>query len=414
MPTRSAESIHAGRHPFTGSKILRPRWSGTGLLLILAAVFGFSGGCRSATPRDAPSERITQQKSSPAAPELGDEIRIGWFGPTDPHLPDGRQMWAAASLAIETANREGGFQGRPFRLVPVWSENPWGSGVKGVTRLVYEDRVWAIVGAVDGAGAHLVEQVVAKARVTFLDPVSTDDTANSANVPWIFSCAPGDRALAAALADRLLAAVGNRSFALVSSTAHDERLFATALARTLAQRGAFPALHLQFSPGTDRYLTHLERLVAVRPVAVVAIAGPSDTAGWVQAIREAGIDVPLYGGPRVGRARFLEQAGRQAEGMTFPVLWREVTAKTFTEAFSDRYETKPDYAAFHSYDAVNLLVAAIRKAGLNREAIRDAVRALSPWAGVSGAISWSPNGRNTRAVGLAEVREGRYQPVDGR
>jgi ABC-type branched-subunit amino acid transport system substrate-binding protein len=54
-------------------------------------------------------------------------------------------------------------------------------------------------------------------------------------------------------------------------------------------------------------------------------------------------------------------------------------------------------------DAVQLAIAAIRQAGLNRARIRDAVVELSPYRGVSGVIRWDRLGSNTRSVSLAEV-----------
>jgi hypothetical protein len=46
-----------------------------------------------------------------------------------------------------------------------------------------------------------------------------------------------------------------------------------------------------------------------------------------------------------------------------------------------------------------MLVAAVRKAGLNRERIREAVKSLSPYDGASGRIEWDEFGQNRRAVG---------------
>ena len=48
----------------------------------------------------------------------------------------------------------GGYRGKPFRLVPSWSESPWAGGVNRVARMVYEDNVFAILAnsfAVPGA-----------------------------------------------------------------------------------------------------------------------------------------------------------------------------------------------------------------------------------------------------------------------
>ena len=70
------------------------------------------------------------------------------------------------------------------------------------------------------------------------------------------------------------------------------------------------------------------------------------------------------------------------------------------------------YAALGAYDATRILVAAIRKAGLNRARIRDAVEELAPWSGVSGVIRWDALGRNSRPVHLGTVRDGHARQLD--
>lgn len=60
-----------------------------------------------------------------------------------------------------------------------------------------------MLGGIDGATTHLAEQVVAKAHLPLIDPASTDQTVNQANIPWMFSLAPGDPDIAKFLAARL-------------------------------------------------------------------------------------------------------------------------------------------------------------------------------------------------------------------
>jgi branched-chain amino acid transport system substrate-binding protein len=72
----------------------------------------------------------------------------------------------------------------------------------------------------------------------------------------------------------------------------------------------------------------------------------------------------------------------------------------FRAKFLTRYGRSPDYTAAHAYDSANIVITAIRQAGLNRPRIRDAVQALSPTYGVTGAIAWDSQGQNDRAVSL--------------
>ena len=110
----------------------------------------------------------------------------------------------------------------------------------------------------------------------------------------------------------------------------------------------------------------------------------------------------------MGRRVFLERAGASAEGVVFPLLYsRKSGSGTFAETFKARFGVSPDYAAAYSYDSVCLLVAAVRKAGLNRVRICDEVRGLAPWQGVTGRMCWDGQGRNATMVRVGCVESGR-------
>ena len=109
-----------------------------------------------------------------------------------------------------------------------------------------------------------------------------------------------------------------------------------------------------------------------------------------------------------------EVAGDAAEGVLAPIAgagsgpaW-----EALFRAYEARWGERPDAAATHGCDALRLTVAAVRRAGLNRARIRDAVRDLAPWAGASGEVQWDPRGRNTAPVALGTWSGGRLGPLD--
>jgi branched-chain amino acid transport system substrate-binding protein len=313
------------------------------------------------------------------------EIRIGFFGPSDPSHPEGGTIWQGASRAIEEANRAGGYRGLPFRLVSRWSDNPWRAGAAQVVRLAYEDHVWAIVGGIDGPTTHLAEQVVAKALLTLVSPASTDRSVNLAGVPWMFSCMPGDDLLAGALVQALS---GERELTLISATDHDSRAFTAELKKAMGSRGLTPAFHVEFDPGKDAAEAATR---AKGAPAVALVAGPAGSVRFLRALRASGFGGRIYAGPWVARLTALDAA----EGVVFPF-----PLESPPEGF-------PDYAAVYAYDATNLVIAAIRKAGLNRVGIYDVIRGLSTYSGATGAIRFDALGRNPRPVRLATVEGGR-------
>lgn len=334
------------------------------------------------------------------------EVVIGYFGPGDPSDPRHGNAWRGASLAVEEANRTGGYRGKPFRLAPVWSENPWSTGVGSLARLAYEDRVWALIGGVDGPSTHLAEQIVAKARLTLVSPGSTDKTVNLANVPWMFSCLPGDPALAPLLAGAMDGAVRDAPFAIASADDHDARRFAAELTACLSRRKRVACYHCVFGPNTNEAGRLARQILESGARAAALVAGARDSARLCVALRRAGFTGPLFGGPDMGRRLFREEAGASAEGAVFPLLFDPDKAPAgFVSGFRDRFGEVPDYPAAYSYDSAALLIAAVRKAGLNRARICDAVRDLAPWPGVTGTIEWDGQGGNTTAAALGCIRE---------
>lgn len=338
-----------------------------------------------------------------AGTAAGAEIRVAYFGPADADHPLGGSVWKGVSLAFAEHRQD-----TPVRIIAAWDENPWTGGAGKLARLIYEESAAALLGGIDGTSTHLAEQIVAKALLPLVDPASTDRTVNGAFVPWIFSVMPDDRTLMRVLVDGILAGQERPSIVLLSSTDHDSRImrreFLLAADRRLQPRRA-----IEFRTGTTPAGALIEELEAS---AAVVLAGPADSAAVVRQLRRLRPDLAIYCGPAAGSRAFLGLAGGAAEGVRYPdPRGPSDRAGDFARRFAARWGEPPDYLAAHAYDAAELLIAAIDRAGSGREAIRDALRQLSPWNGVSGTIRWDKLGRNDRPATLAEIRNGVLQPL---
>jgi ABC-type branched-subunit amino acid transport system substrate-binding protein len=343
------------------------------------------------------------------------EILLAYFGPPLASDPRWGDAWLGAQMAIEEANATDGFGGLPFRLVPAWSPSPWGSGVSDLARAVYGDRVWAIVGGVDGSTTHLAEQVAVKARLSMVSFGSTDKSVNLVNVAWALSCLPSDDAQAEVLVPALLAGGGSRPLAVLSTTDHDSHTAVLEYLLQIRRAGRAPVTHLELPAGAEEIGEAMSRIPGERLGAVLLIASAEDALRILRALRSSGYLGPVFGGATLGRRTFVEGGGRAAEGAVFPRLiefsWEW---DAFSHAFRRRHGFEPDYLAGQAFDAVRLVVAATRQAGANRARILDALYGLSPWRGATGLHQWDPTGRNVRPVSLATIRDGREVPFRGR
>jgi branched-chain amino acid transport system substrate-binding protein len=323
------------------------------------------------------------------------EVRIAYFGPGDVSHPEGGEMWAGAALAVEEANAHGGYSGIPFRLVPAWTDDPWRGGVAQLARLASDESVWAIIGGIDGATTHLAEQLLPKALLALVNPAATDRSIHAAGVPWVFSCAPGDHLQAAEISRELKQRA--TGFVLISAVDHDSRAYVTQLKLAFARDRLSPSLHLEWNGREDEAARIAGQAAASAPGIAVVAAGTRGGVALIRALRKAGFRGAMISGPWIACAG----SDPSLRGVLYPSLGD--IAPEFRSRFGTRYGRDPDYTAAHAFDAVNIVVAAVRNAGLNRARIRDEIRALSPVQGVTGTIAWDPAGQNCRPVKLVAM-----------
>lgn len=352
-----------------------------------------------------------------AEPRDLDAIRIGIYVPTAGlRAARGTSLRRGAALAVAEANRGVAPGNPPFELVVRTEASPWGSA-REVVRLVYDDRVWAIAGAVGGESSHVVQQVVTKAHVPFVGTATTDASLTEVNIPWTFRLLPPADAFAARLADHLVRDRGLDRIVVLASTAYDARLRADAFERRCSRTGATPLVSLRFRPGMavpDDELASLDRAGAD---AVVLWGRPADAAALLKAIRGLPSSPEIFAGPDYDDPVLLRAAGPATEGLTVVSVAGAAGPDSPYVAFATRYEARfgapPDGTAAAAYDGVRLVIDAIRRGGLNRVRIRDALAATHDFAGVVGEIGFDGTGAGTLPVSLLVVRDGRLHRLPG-
>lgn len=107
------------------------------------------------------------------------DIKIGLL------IPDSKSTAAVqgAELAVRVANEKDGLNGRHFELIVRSMEGPWGTGSKEAVSLIFEEKVWALLGSHDGRNAHLVEQAATRSIVVFVSAWTGDPTLSQAFIP---------------------------------------------------------------------------------------------------------------------------------------------------------------------------------------------------------------------------------------
>lgn len=337
-------------------------------------------------------------------PDVAD-VRIAWFGPAESATPGestAHELWQGALLAQEEENAAGGYHGKPFRLIPAWSNGPWGAAVVSLTQRVFDDRVWAVIGGLDGATSHLAEQVAVKVGLPVVSPGSTDPSVHAASSPWMFSLPPDDDRQAIALAGALAASQKSpASIVIAATTDHDAHVALRSVQQALAFRQLTPGSVVLFASRDTDDGSLAERLLSSAPRAIVIVAAAEPAGRLASALRRARFSGLIAGPGTLATGAFRRAAGSAADGVIVPLLIQPGgTWASFAQRYARRFDEPADASAGYGYDALRLVAAAVRRSGLNRVRLLDALRSGEPHPGVTGSLKWDARGRSVRSVSL--------------
>ncbi|MBN1805194.1 MAG: ABC transporter substrate-binding protein [Sedimentisphaerales bacterium] len=363
-----------------------------------------------------------------AIPEPDDieTVKIGFIGPIMSTVsvatggksheePLGIKMLQGARLAIEEANEKGGYLKRniPFELVVSNDNGLWGASGNEIIKMAYKDKVWAILGTIDGANSHIAIRVALKAEITMMNSGDTDPTFIETNIPWVFRCISDDRQQSYLLVDYLYKKLGYKRIGVIRGSNRYGRFGVREILDGSRRFGNPIVLEMAYNLGLEDFSLQLERLKEENLDAIIHWGDDIDGANILNQMRAMGMEQPYFACDRCLSDKFVEIASENAEGVICTSSWnprsKSKRLAEFRKAFNKRFGEEPETYAAHAYDGMNMLIWAVQVAGLNRAKIRDilAYRA-KPWKGVTGDITLSSCLDDAGDVYLVKREKGRW------
>ncbi len=364
-----------------------------------------------------PNEYLGYGRNIPE-PDHIDTIDIGFLGPIEKtvsvatggasHEEDlGKKMLLGARLAIEHANEHKGYRGKgiPFRLVVRNDNGLWGASANEIIDLAYNERVWAILGTIDGANSHIAIRTALKAELVVMNSGNTDPTYTETAIPWAFRCITDDRQMCYLLADYVFKKLGLSRVAALRANNRYGRISIDEFRDAATRIGKPFITELNYRVGDTDFSRQLERIKALKPDAVMTYGDARESALILKQIRAMGLDVWFIGSDRIVSDEFIENVDGSLEkviaGHPYNPLSRDEKAVAFKTAFEEKFGESAETFAAHAYDGMNMIIDAIEKGGLNRAKIRDELAAMTTYHGVSGLKQFDPIFNNISNTYLA-------------
>jgi ABC-type branched-subunit amino acid transport system substrate-binding protein len=341
------------------------------------------------------------------------EVRIGILAPLEGNVlvPQGTQLLQGATLAVEEANKKGGYKGLPFKILPHNDVGLWGAAANEVVKMG-DEGVWAILGTIDDINSHVGIRVALKLEIPWMNTSDPDPTFTETNIPWVVRCIADDRQASYALTHRVYNELGLRRVAVLRANNRYGRVGVMEFRDAAVRVGHPIVLEVRYEDGETDFDTQLERVRNSNPDAVVLWGNALEMALILNRMRELGMDYPVFTSDRGVNPLFVETAGKNAEGIVMTCQYNPKAdipeLKQFQKDYKERFGLEPDVFAAHAYDGMNITIEAIRKVGLNKTLIRDELTDLKSYQGITGEIIFDATWNDVGRIFMAEIKDGDF------
>jgi branched-chain amino acid transport system substrate-binding protein len=186
---------------------------------------------------------------------------------------------------------------------------------------------------------------------------------------WTFKVNPSDATMLQSLVAWLETQGVAGKIAVLAENTDYGRGGAKALGELLAKDGKKLLSSDYFEKGTADFTTVLARIAASRPSQLAIFAIGADTANLLNQYAEAGVPAPLTGRIQLEQIPKEIAASPVFAGLSTVQPW-DITVdnpanKTFVETFRAKAKQDPTVNAWDAYEAMRVVLAAIKAAGSN-------------------------------------------------
>jgi len=339
-----------------------------------------------------------------------DEIRIGFTPPiTGTHAASGSLQVKAIKLALKEINAAGGVNGKKIdlRIVDNQSTNP--GALASLQKAVDQEKVLALMGFLYSTQVFATSDAIKNYGVpTFIGATNVNLTRQGN--PWIFRVRPDDSIAAGAMVKFIKEDTKFTKIGLL----HDADAFGTGgadLVEKSAKEAGLTVVKREKSQTAAKDFT--AELLAMKNAGaeILIFYGHQEATAVIQRqMRQLGSPFKFLGSPSAASRDALNLAKEAAEGIWAVVDFVPGVSeenKGFAQAYKKEYNNEEyDNVSVWAYDGLKILVDAIKKAGEDRDKIRQAILATQGYKGVQGNFSFTPNGDGLSEVSIVQIEKG--------
>lgn len=342
-----------------------------------------------------------------------DAVKIGMHAPqTGFAAADGNSAILGAQLAVEQANASGGVNGRQIELIVYDDQATPKEAVPAATKLASSDRVDAAISGSYSGATRAAADVFQSYQIPYISAYAVHPGITRTGDYVFRSSFVGEvqgRAGAKLVGERL----GLKKVSVLTLKNDFGKSLVAGFREAAPRFGVDIISEYEYSIKDRQFGPVIAKIKDDNPEAVYA-TGYFFTAGpFVSQLRAAGVEATVIGQEGYDSQKFIEIAGKAADGVIITTSLDRDSDNAETVDFIRRFEAKAGYkvdmVAASGHTAVKALVEAMRKAGSTE---RDAVRRMLHEVNIeasTGTIAFNALGEVEKDAQVQIVRDGQWR-----
>lgn len=363
-----------------------------------------------------------KEESAPAATREGEVsvVRIGAASPlTGPQAHIGIDIKNGTQLAVDDVNASGLTIGGKKIKLELLAEDDEANPTKATTvaQKLVDAKVVAVVGHFNSGASIPASKIYSDAGVAQISPGSTNPKYTQQGFKTTYRVVANDDQQGPVCAQYAVGKLGAKNIAVIDdSTAYGQGL-ANAFEAKATALGASIVAH-EHTTDKDTDFTAILTAIKSKNPDLVFFGGIDTQAGpMAKQMAGLGIKAKLLGGDGMQTPNFLKLAGDAAEGAmaSIPGLPKEKMpgGKAFLDKFKARFNAEVELFAPMGYDAVFVIVDAMKRAGSTEPARILAEMPKTQINGVIGPIAFDEKGDlKDGPLTIYAVKSGKWESIE--
>lgn len=349
-------------------------------------------------------------------PEQQLEFRVGLIAPVTGQLSEvGRATVEAAEMAVAAANQQGGLviNNQQYRVVLLTEDNQDNTEhtISAALRLINQKNVSAIIGPQASRNAIPAARYAEYAQIPLISPWSTNPR-TTLNKDWVFRVAYVDTFQGQLMAKFAYQELGSRKAAVLYDVSSDyNRKLAEVFSTEFQALGGLMVAFELYTRDAPDLEEQLRQIKLADPDILFLPNYYNEVPAQARQVRAAGITAQLLGSDSWAQIPDTEREALEGAYFSthFAVDKADGKVLNFRARYREAYHRDPDDVAALTYDAFGLLFAAARRSGSTEpQGLRDALKSMPVYEGITGRIEFRGSGDPIKSAVLMTVYHGQF------